>query len=169
MRNPSVWQSAVAALAVVCGLAGLALWMKFQLPQSGTLQERVNALASQLRAPGDENTMTVASSSSQMAQHIKYEIQQDLLADKSNQQIIEQMVKEYGPEVYAAPPFTGFGAVAWLTPVLFVAAGVLAAVRFLGKQSTEGNSRRSDAVGSGGQTPSELPDSDVHARLRDWL
>jgi cytochrome c-type biogenesis protein CcmH len=194
MRIPAAWRGGLLALSVACVLAGSALMIRNHLADNGTFQERFAALTSQLRAPGDENTMPVASSSSQMAQHIKYEIQQQLLAGKTNAEIIEEMVREYGPDVYAAPPMQGFGAAAWLVPILFVAGSVFAAMRFLSERSaaeslpqgdgsdTVLNPASSDLPDSkirtrqgpagataGDATAPDVSDFDVKARLRDWL
>jgi len=91
-----------------------------------TLQQQVLSIAGQLHAPGDENTMTAATSSLTSAQHIRYQIQTLLLQGKTSSQIIQWMVQTYGPDVLAAPRLSGFGNVAWIAPwaVLLVFASV---------------------------------------------
>jgi cytochrome c-type biogenesis protein CcmH/NrfF len=108
-----------AALGVLCAgwLAALAAgaWMRARAPQS--LQQQVLAVASQLRVPGEQDTITAAASTDAVAQHMRYEIQQGLLAGRSPREIVAQMEAEYGPDVYAAPRFSGWGALAWTAPV----------------------------------------------------
>lgn len=108
-----------AALGVLCAgwFAALAAgaWMRARAPQS--LQQQVLAVASQLRVPGEQDTITAAASTDAVAQHMRYEIQQGLLAGHSPREILAQMEAEYGPDVYAAPRFTGWGALAWTAPI----------------------------------------------------
>jgi cytochrome c-type biogenesis protein CcmH len=52
------------------------------------------------------------------------EIDTHIAAGKSDQQILDAMIQEYGPMAYVEPPKTGFGLVAWLMPVLFLLGGL---------------------------------------------
>ncbi len=51
------------------------------------------------------------------------EIDGHIAQGKSDEQIMQAMIAEYGPLAYMEPPKTGFGLVAWLMPVLYLAAG----------------------------------------------
>jgi len=49
----------------------------------------------------------------------------DLLAQgKSEQEIIDAFVREYGTIAYVEPPKHGFGLVAWLMPILYSVVGL---------------------------------------------
>lgn len=89
--------------------------------ESRDLEHRVLVVAGQLHAPGDKNTMTVATSSLTLAQHMRYQIQTDIQAGMSNQQIIAKMEQTYGEGVLAAPADHGEGRLAWFTPWLVLA------------------------------------------------
>jgi cytochrome c-type biogenesis protein CcmH len=52
------------------------------------------------------------------------EIDQMLAQGKSQQQIIDAFVAEYGTQVYTEPPKKGFGLVAWLMPVFYAVVGL---------------------------------------------
>jgi len=52
------------------------------------------------------------------------EIDQLLAQGKSQQQIIDAFVAEYGTQVYTEPPKKGFGLVAWLMPVFYSVVGL---------------------------------------------
>lgn len=113
-----------SAIVVIALVAALGLWV-YQVnqksevvSQSASLQGRILVIASLLHAPGDENTMTVANSSLSTANKMRYEIQQDLLAGKSQSQIIHEFVSEYGEQVLATPSFRGFGSMVWTLPAL---------------------------------------------------
>lgn len=107
----------LAVVAVACAL----FVSHFTKVTNSTLQQRVLSIAAQLRAPGDHNSMTVATSSLTTAQHMRYEIQQYLLAGKTRGQILQLMVAHYGARVLAAPAFGGVGRVFWVIPWLALA------------------------------------------------
>ncbi|MGB7435592.1 MAG: cytochrome c-type biogenesis protein CcmH [Candidatus Acidiferrum sp.] len=52
------------------------------------------------------------------------EIDQLLAQGKSEQQIIDAFVAEYGTVVYVEPPKKGFGLVAWLMPIFYSVVGL---------------------------------------------
>lgn len=52
------------------------------------------------------------------------EVDQLLAQGKSEQQIIDAFVAEYGTTVYVEPPKQGFGLVAWLMPVAYSIVGL---------------------------------------------
>lgn len=103
-------------MAAVGALTAAVVFTRQQSVGDATLQERVLAVAAQLRAPGDRNTMTVATSSLPAGQHMRYDIQQELLQGDSQRQIIDNMVSLYGQDVLAAPPMQGFGRLVWVVP-----------------------------------------------------
>lgn len=55
-------------------------------------------------------------------QEIK-EIEEHIAQGRTDDQILQAMIAEYGPLAYVEPPKTGFGLVAWLMPVLYLLAG----------------------------------------------
>src|SRR5215470_1769704 len=55
-------------------------------------------------------------------QEIK-EIDAQIAQGKSDEQILQAMIAEYGPLAYVEPPKSGFGLVAWLMPIMYLLAG----------------------------------------------
>jgi len=55
-------------------------------------------------------------------QEIK-EIEAHIAQGKSDEQILQAMIGQYGPLAYVEPPKSGFGLVAWLMPILYLFAG----------------------------------------------
>ena len=58
------------------------------------------------------------------AKGILKEIDTHIAAGLNDQQILDTMIKEYGPLAYVEPPKTGFGLVAWVMPVFYLLAGL---------------------------------------------
>jgi len=57
-------------------------------------------------------------------QEIK-EIDEQIAEGKSDDQVLQALIAEYGPLAYVEPPKSGFGLVAWLMPVLYLLAGTV--------------------------------------------
>ena len=55
-------------------------------------------------------------------QEIK-QIDDQIAQGKSDEQVLQAMIAQYGPLAYVEPPKSGFGLVAWLMPVLYLLAG----------------------------------------------
>jgi cytochrome c-type biogenesis protein CcmH/NrfF len=51
------------------------------------------------------------------------EIDTHIAAGMNDQQVLDAMIKQYGPLAYVEPPKTGFGLVAWLMPILYLLGG----------------------------------------------
>src|SRR5215475_11637945 len=51
------------------------------------------------------------------------EIDAQIAPGKSDDQILQAMIAQYGPLAYVEPPRSGFGLVAWLMPILYLLAG----------------------------------------------
>jgi cytochrome c-type biogenesis protein CcmH len=68
---------------------------------------------------------TLDQSSSGSAQQIKAFIVQRIQAGDSKEEIKEQLVAEYGPQILAAPPKEGFDLLAWLLPIVGLLGGAL--------------------------------------------
>jgi cytochrome c-type biogenesis protein CcmH/NrfF len=52
------------------------------------------------------------------------EIDSHIATGMNDQQVLDAMIKQYGPLAYVEPPKTGFGLVAWLMPILYLLAGL---------------------------------------------
>src|SRR5215470_12411074 len=56
------------------------------------------------------------------------QIDDQIAQGKSDEQVLQAMIAEYGPLAYVEPPKSGFGLVAWLMPVLYLFAGTVLVV-----------------------------------------
>lgn len=137
--------SFLLVLVAVLALAGPAL--------SLTVVE----VAREVRCPTCNTPLDV--SDSPAARAMKSFIAQRISAGDDKQQIIDALVDEFGREVLATPPKSGFDLVAWLVPIILVVAG-LAAIPFV----TRAWARRRASSGP----PPELSPEDA-ARLEEEL
>src|SRR5882724_10071016 len=51
------------------------------------------------------------------------EIDAHIATGKTDGQVLQAMIQEYGPLAYVEPPKSGFGLVAWLMPILYLLGG----------------------------------------------
>jgi cytochrome c-type biogenesis protein CcmH/NrfF len=58
------------------------------------------------------------------AKHMLKEIDANIATGLNDQQVLDAMIKEYGPLAYVEPPKSGFGLVAWIMPVLYLLGGL---------------------------------------------
>ncbi len=84
----------------------------------------VNDVAKQVRCPTCNTPLNV--SSAPVAQDMKAYIARRIELDWSEERIIDGLVDEFGPQVLATPPKSGFDLIAWLVPALVVALGLAA-------------------------------------------
>ena len=128
-------------LAVLLALLALAA-----LP-SAAAALTVNEVAREVRCPTCNTPLDVSNSpaATDMKQYIAVRIERGW--DK--QRIIDGLVDEFGSDILATPPKSGFDLIAWLAPALVVAAG-LAAIPFM----TRAWARRSRTAGPEAPAPS---------------
>jgi len=81
------------------------------------------------------------------------EVDEILGQGKSEQQIIDAFVTEYGTTVYVEPPKKGFGLVAWLMPLFYSVLGLGLVVFVVRKWAVRSPS--APAAASGANVPNE--------------
>ena len=115
MRRLLLPAAAVALLVAAAVLAVLAL-----APRSGaTAAERVQALAGEMRCP-DCQALSVAESRTQAALAIRAEIERQVAAGRTDDQVRDDFVASYGEWILLAPSEP----LVWVLPAIALLAGV---------------------------------------------
>ena len=117
------------SLTIVLGVIVLlgALWSYMLLTASAhqTLDQRVYNVGSQLKCPVCQGE-SVADSPSGIAQQMRGVIRKQLQSGKSEQEVIQYFVSNYGEQIAWSPPWQGFSLLAWLVPIgLLIGGGLL--------------------------------------------
>lgn len=122
MSRPSRAWLAVAAAVVAIATAAV---LSRGDDRPATLDERVNEVASGLRCPVCQN-LSVADSPSRLAGEMRAEIQAQLDAGRTPEQVRDFFVERYGEWVLLAPERRGLNLLPWMLPIagLIVGAGV---------------------------------------------
>ena len=104
------------------------------------LEDRTREIATELRCVVCQN-LSVADSPSEMAQQMRAIVREQLQAGKTDEQIKEFFVSKYGEWVLLKPKTTGFSALLWILPYVVLVIGVISALWFVRRWST--NKRQS--------------------------
>ena len=92
------------------------------------------------------------------------EIQGHLDKGLNDEQVIQAMIKEYGPGAYMEPPKEGFGLVAWLMPGVYLLAGGALVVFVISRWRKRGAAAEATAASPGGVSPEILERARTLAR-----
>lgn len=136
------------AAALLLGVA-LALPARGQEPPAGAqaaLEDRVRAVAAELRCPVCQN-LSVADSPSDMAEEMRGLIREQLAAGKTPEEVKAYFLEKYGDWILLSPRARGLGLLVWLGP--FAAAGAGLVVAGLAIRRWAGRPRRAPPAVTG--------------------
>jgi cytochrome c-type biogenesis protein CcmH/NrfF len=160
----TAWAFAAIVIAIIAAVIGVTLESTSRSNDSASLQSRVLSIASRLRVPNEHDTMTVANSPEPLAQHMRYEIQQDLLKNQTPSEIIRDMQAKYGTGVLAAPRLAGVGQLVWWLPILVLLVLCASLIWFLRTKRD-----KTDTSPSGEAVVADSEAAQVVKRMHDFL
>jgi cytochrome c-type biogenesis protein CcmH len=105
--------------------------------ENPALDERAKDLAHELRCLVCQN-QTLADSNAPLAVDLRNQIREQLVAGKSERDVIDFMVARYGDFVLYRPPFKAATAALWLGPFLLLALGAWIFYRRVARRATGG-------------------------------
>lgn len=130
MRGRRVGPAVAVGLAVAVAVAALVVAMTRGGDEPRTLEQRVQAIAAELRCPVCQN-LSVADSPSLVARQIRQDIERRLRSGEDPAEVRAAFVARYGTWIDLTPGAGGLGLVVWLAPVAAIAVGALVAGAFL--------------------------------------
>jgi cytochrome c-type biogenesis protein CcmH len=98
------------------------------------LQKRYDGLIHELRCMQCQN-QSIADSPVGLAEDLRRDVREQIIAGKSDAEIREAMVARYGNVILFRPPFTPSTAWVWVFPFLLLFIGVFVAVRIVRKRT----------------------------------
>lgn len=126
---------------VLLGTFGLTTWLspanaQIETRLSAEQEDRLREVAKELRCLVCQNE-SIADSQAGLAQDLRKEIRGQIVANKSNQEIIDYLVVRYGDFVHYRPPFNPKTYLLWLGPFILLVFLLFALWRFIRRQSRE--------------------------------
>ena len=94
------------------------------------MQERYDGLVHELRCMQCQN-QSIADSPVGLAEDLRRDVREQIIAGKTDAQIRDSMVARYGNIILFRPPFTPSTAWVWVLPFLLLLVGVFVAVRIV--------------------------------------
>jgi cytochrome c-type biogenesis protein CcmH len=142
----------VLAVALVSAAGALMVVLARGAPPPSSMQDRVRAVASQLRCPVCQD-LAVADSPSALAGEMRGKIATELRAGTPPDAIRAEFVHAYGDWILMSPPRHGISLLAWVLPALLLVGGVIVAVvsvsRWTRGGSDSGLGERPDSAATG--------------------
>ena len=98
------------------------------------MQKRYDAMIHELRCMQCQN-QSIADSPVGLAEDLRRDVREQIIAGKTDAQIRDSMVARYGNIILFRPPFTPSTAWVWVLPFLLLLFGVFVAVRIVRKRT----------------------------------
>jgi len=127
-------RSIVVLAAAIAVVALAALIASGGSDGNQTLDERVNEIGAGLRCPVCLN-LSVADSPSKLAGEMRTEIETQLRAGRTPEQIRAFFIDRYGAWILLSPPPHGWNLVPWAVPIVGLLAGVVLWLAFVRRRA----------------------------------
>jgi cytochrome c-type biogenesis protein CcmH len=127
-------RSIVVLAAAIAVVALAALIASGGSDGNQTLDERVNEIGAGLRCPVCLN-LSVADSPSKLAGEMRSEIETQLRAGRTPEQIRAFFIDRYGAWILLSPPPHGWNLVPWAVPIVGLLAGVVLWLAFVRRRA----------------------------------
>ena len=126
------WRASVLALlsALLLGVAIPSAAFDIESMPTPEMQRRYDGLTHELRCMQCQN-QSIADSPVGLAEDLRRDVREQIIAGKTDAQIRDSMVARYGNIILFRPPFTPSTAWVWVLPFLLLLFGVFVAVRIV--------------------------------------
>ena len=131
------WRASVLALlsALLLSVAIPSAAFDIESMPTPEMQQRYDGLVHELRCMQCQN-QSIADSPVGLAEDLRRDVREQIIAGKTDAQIRDSMVARYGNIILFRPPFTPSTAWVWVLPFLLLLVGVLIAVRIVRHRTT---------------------------------
>ncbi len=119
-----------AGAVLLASLIALSVQGAAPLELEGAAKARAVALGAELRCLVCQN-QTIADSNAELAVDLRRQINVQIAAGKSDEEIVDFMVTRYGDFVLYRPPFKLTTLLLWLGPGLFILGGLAVLIRLV--------------------------------------
>ena len=130
------WRAGALGLlsALLLGVAIPSAAFDIESMPTPEMQRRYDGLTHELRCMQCQN-QSIADSPVGLAEDLRRDVREQIIAGKTDAQIRDSMVARYGNIILFRPPFTPSTAWVWVLPFLLLLSGVFVAVRIVRKRT----------------------------------
>ena len=121
--------------ALLLAVSAVAVAVDVEPLPTPELQQRFDELTHEFRCMQCQN-QSIADSPVGLAEDLRRDVREQIIAGKTDAQIRDSMVARYGNIILFRPPFTPSTAWVWVLPFLLLLVGVLIAVRIVRHRTT---------------------------------
>ena len=134
MKIPMRTRALAGIAALLLGVSLVSVAFDVESMPTPALQKRYDALTHELRCMQCQN-QSIADSPVGLAEDLRRDVREQLIAGKTDAEIREAMVARYGNVILFRPPFTPSTAWVWVFPFLLLLIGVFVAARIVRKRT----------------------------------
>jgi len=134
VKIPMRTRALAGLAALLLGLSLVSVAFDVESMPTPALQKRYDALTHELRCMQCQN-QSIADSPVGLAEDLRRDVREQLIAGKTDAEIREAMVARYGNVILFRPPFTPSTAWVWVFPFLLLLIGVFVAARIVRKRT----------------------------------
>lgn len=127
--------AAMSLVVLLAALGGSASAVDITVLPNEELQQRYESLTRQLRCVKCQNN-NIADSPAGLAADLRAQVKEQLLAGKSDAEILDYMSSRYGNYILFTPPMESSTAWIWILPGLGVLAGLYIAIRIVRRRAS---------------------------------
>jgi cytochrome c-type biogenesis protein CcmH len=125
----------LASAALLLALCAGAFAVDTTVLPSEALQKRYEALTHELRCMQCQN-QSIADSPVDLAAGLRRDVQEQLIAGRTDAEIRESMVRRYGNAILFRPPLDAQTAWVWIAPIIALLGGFVVAIVIVRKRSS---------------------------------
>lgn len=147
----------VLVLLAVVAACGIAVAQTERSPYDEDVLREARRVYDQIMSPYCPG-QTLSNCGSSQADILRDQIRQRIAAGESAESIVQSLVDEFGDDVRAEPPKSGFASLVWLGPIVLLIGGAVVVVFYVRRNTT----KRQDGEEDGG-------DPRVRSRVEEEL
>jgi cytochrome c-type biogenesis protein CcmH len=126
------------AVVLLLGISSFCLPAVLQATDQAVIDQETNRISELTMSPFCPGR-SLKDCPSASAGELKNTIRDRLLRGETEEQILQSLQEQYGPDILAIPPLQGFSAMAWIAPPVFLLVGGLLLVGWLVRERRRGD------------------------------
>ena len=147
MKKGRFYLLIAATLLMQLAISAMAYGQAERSPYDEDVLREARAVYNQIMSPYCPG-QTLANCGSGAAEVLRGQIRERIAAGESAEEIIKSLIEEFGDDVQAEPPKSGFASLVWLGPIFLLISGAVVIAVYVRRNTASGHGGDADG-GSG--------------------